>query len=422
MAPNTFLQAVASSKLKTKVAKKGKAKKGKAKKTYKKKKRYNYASEKDLIACSCGTKVQRTYISKHRKTIQCVLWHLDEDRREGDALDEVSSPVDKVSASSSADDSDRLASEAIRVVLGHLRKQTTSAFEKVAFDVGLADKIVDRVFCGGFGYSRAEITRFGRGSNFSFKKPISQLLEAVFVSGAASDLVLSDAYYEWARETVLFKASVMKDNVEDGKKDLKRYLKRIPSNVKTVTDGGNFKTNVRLGATLQFYIADTRRRVLAVFAGITLDEVDEWLAAISEIGDRDGWNGVITGRILLRALPSDWDHERLASKGGTKNADFKRQFNSQVLPTLRDYAVRAMAERKGPETAGKKSVDFDAGIARAAEVKGVSEEEIEAMIKSSDELPLEVVDALGVEIVADPARRRKGPKAIRHEYRLYLST
>lgn len=417
-----------------KVGKNGGAAKKKA--TAKKKK-----NPLEKRTCTCGDTIVE--YNRHRKSIACVLWHLNAERRkqeeeaemeEGEgAREEQEAEADteadvvvgeaesaKEPANGGKVDVAILARQALQTIVGELFGVTGGeAFPKVQFDIQLADKLIDWVFCSKLGYSRAEIARFARCKVFSFKVPISRLLGVTFVvpkpDKSSSDTQLSSAYYEWIRDTDLFQPSdLTSKHVDIAADNLEIYLEGIPSDAKT---GNNFKTDTVLAATQQFYIADVRKRMRDVF-GLSFSDVDEWLKDLSEVSDRDYWNAVIVARILMRTLPSTWSCAKLTEKFASKgNKDFRKDVYSQLLPAIRNFAAQEIAFGKDQASSSKKGLDCDAGIARAAEVAGISEEDMEALIKGSTELSSDVVQALSV----GASRGQKGPKAIRLAYGLYLS-
>lgn len=103
------------------------------------------------------------------------------------------------------------------------------------FDIHLADALIHHVFCNGMAYKRWEIARRARSRVFSFRRPVSDVLDAVFYVADASDAKqasnddagLSDAYHEWVRETKLFKSAKAKAEADIAAKELARYLKKV---------------------------------------------------------------------------------------------------------------------------------------------------------------------------------------------------
>lgn len=203
-------------------------------------------------------------------------------------------------------------------------------------------------------------------------------------------------------------------------KELTRYLKKVPkeSQSEAKRRKNNFQTDLKLAATQQFYVADARRRFKQV-TGASFADTDEHLENIKDIG---GWNAVFIGRILIRTLPTTWSCEKLTAKGATKKPQCKTDVNNQWLPTIGGFISREIQAREGDAKAlnGKTGIDDDAGLARAAKVAKMTEEEVEEMVRGPDERPNAVAEELGEEWKG-PSRRRTPAKTMREAYRHYLS-
>lgn len=99
----------------------------------------------------------------------------------------------------------------------------------------------------------------------------------------------------------------------------------------------NFRNDIVMAATQQFFMADMRRRMKVAFGvGVSYADIDAWMSDVTESRENGSWHAVLTGRILMRTLSASWSCDEMIKKrkSNTEKNKFKGVYNNQLLPSI----------------------------------------------------------------------------------------